>query len=844
MSNPDLQHAGRGASSTASAGGVDDYGADKIKVLEGLEAVRKRPAMYIGSTGPQGLHHLVYEIVDNSIDEALAGYCKNVSVTIHIDGSVTVIDDGRGIPVDLHESGISGAELVMTVLHAGGKFENSAYKVSGGLHGVGASVVNALSEWLELEIWRNGQVHQQRYARGTPAAHLEVTGTTEKRGTKITFKPDLAIFESGEFSFETLSQRLRELAFLNAGVSITIEDERDGKNHTFLYEGGIREFVEYLNKNKTPVNDKPIYMSGERDAIAVEIALQWNDSYTEITYTFANNINTIEGGTHLSGFRAALTRTINHYASRNNLSDKLIDSVSGDDVREGMTAVISVKIPQPQFEGQTKTKLGNTEVKGIVENIVNDRLGAFLEENPAISKRIIAKAVDAALAREAARKARDLVRRKGALDNTALPGKLADCQERDPAQSELYIVEGESAGGSAKQGRDRRFQAVLPIKGKILNVEKARFDKMLGHEEIRTLIAALGAGIGSDEFDPAKLRYHRVIIMTDADVDGSHIRTLLLTFFYRQMRELVDRGHIYIAQPPLFRAKKGRQETFIKDERELEAFLIKRAAESRTLIVGTDREISGEGLERRLEKLMSFRKLLQVVERRGPATRAIIALLEGEARDKTFWGNREAVVGLATYLTAGDVHAAVVDDAEHQAYSVLLEDRSAGYVRRHRLDLDFVTTGEFRTLAATYQDVRDLMAAPVTIRTASSAADGDDADETAADEAAPTTAEAEPKARKAREADRRVESLDELVEYFVAAGRRGLAVNRYKGLGEMNPETLWDTTMDPSKRTLLQVRAEDHTEADLMFTTLMGDHVEPRRKFIEDNALDVKNLDI
>ncbi|MEO8483850.1 MAG: DNA topoisomerase (ATP-hydrolyzing) subunit B [Acidobacteriota bacterium] len=846
MSNTDLQNTGRGASTASASGGVEEYGADKIKVLEGLEAVRKRPAMYIGTTGPQGLHHLVYEIVDNSIDEALAGYCKNVNVTIHIDGSVTVIDDGRGIPVDMHESGISGAELVMTVLHAGGKFENSAYKVSGGLHGVGASVVNALSEWLELEIWRNGQVHQQRYHRGTPTKHLEITGTTEKRGTKITFKPDLDIFETGEYSFETLSQRLRELAFLNAGVSITIEDERDGKSHNFLYEGGIREFVEYLNKNKTPVNDKPIYMSGERDMIGVEIALQWNDSYSELTYTFANNINTIEGGTHLSGFRAALTRTINHYASRNNLSDKLIESVSGDDVREGMTAVISVKIPQPQFEGQTKTKLGNTEVKGIVENIVNDRLGAFLEENPAISKRIIAKAVDAALAREAARKARDLVRRKGALDNTALPGKLADCQERDPAQSELYIVEGESAGGSAKQGRDRRFQAVLPIKGKILNVEKARFDKMLGHEEIRTLIAALGAGIGSDEFDPAKLRYHRVIIMTDADVDGSHIRTLLLTFFYRQMRELVDRGHIYIAQPPLFRAKRGRQETFIKDERALETFLLKRAAESRTLVIGDGREISGDELERRLEKLMLFRKLLQVVERRGPANRAVMALLEGEARDKTFWGNREAVVSLATHLTQGDVHAAVVDDAEHQAYSVLLEDRTAGYARRHRLDLDFVTTGEFRTLAATYQDVRDLMAGPVTIRTAANAAEVDEPDETAAegDAVATPATDAEPKARKPREADRRVDSLDELVEYFVAAGRRGLAVNRYKGLGEMNPDTLWDTTMDPAKRTLLQVRAEDHTEADLMFTTLMGDQVEPRRKFIEDNALDVKNLDI
>jgi DNA gyrase subunit B len=842
-------HTARAAGAAAEA---DEYGAGQIKVLEGLEAVRRRPAMYIGSTGPAGLHHLVYEVVDNSIDEALAGFCRNVSVTIHIDGTITVVDDGRGIPVDMHESGRSAAEVVLTVLHAGGKFENSAYKVSGGLHGVGVSVVNALSEWLELEIWRGGHVHQQRYERGVPTGDLEVTGTTEKRGTKITFKPDPRVFETTEFSFETLSQRLRELAFLNAGVSISIEDERDAKSHHFLYEGGIREFVEFLNKNRTPVNDKPILMTGERDGITVEIALQWNDGYTETTYSFANNINTTEGGTHLSGFRAALTRTINHYASKNNLTEKLSESVSGDDIREGMTAVISVKIPQPQFEGQTKTKLGNTEVKGIVENIVNDRLGAFLEETPNVARKIVAKVVDAALAREAARKARDLVRRKGALDNTALPGKLADCQERDPARSELYIVEGESAGGSAKQGRDRRFQAVLPIKGKILNVEKARFDKMLSHEEIRTLIAALGCGIGEDEFDPSKLRYHRIIVMTDADVDGSHIRTLLLTFFYRQMRELVDRGHVYIAQPPLFRAKRGRQETFIKDERELEAFLIRRAAESRAIVLPTGQEIAGEALERRLEKLINFRKLLQIVERRGPARRAIIALLEGEARDKSFWTNRAAVEALARFLEAPNVGASVAEDPEHQAFAVMLEDRSAGYGRRHRLDLDFVTAGEFKTLAAAYQDVRDLLAGPVTIRTAPASAAAAEPEpepevlhdpEEAASEAPADVLEAA-KSDGGRERDRRVESLDELVEFFVAAGRRGLAINRYKGLGEMNADTLWETTMNPAKRTLLQVRAEDHTEADLMFTTLMGDQVEPRRKFIEDNALDVKNLDI
>src|SRR5687767_9675638 len=650
---------------------IQDYGADKIKVLEGLEAVRKRPAMYIGSTGPAGLHHLVYEIVDNSIDEALAGFCDQINVTIHIDGSVTVVDNGRGIPTDQHTSGRSAAEVVLTVLHAGGKFDNDSYKVSGGLHGVGVSVVNALSQELDLEIWRNGQVFKQKYQRGKPQVDLELTGTTKKRGTKITFTPDKDIFETVEFSFDTLAQRLRELAFLNAGILITLDDERDTKSHKFQYDGGIISFVKHLNKNKSAVNEKPIYMKGEREGIDAEIALQWNDGYSEAIYTFANNINTHEGGTHLSGFRSALTRTINFDAGKNNLAKDLKESLSGDDIREGLTAVISVKIPRPQFEGQTKTKLGNTEVKGIVEAVVNDKLGSFLEENPGIAKRIIGKTVDAARAREAARKARDLVRRKGALEGGGLPGKLADCQERDPSKSELYIVEGESAGGSAKQGRDRRFQAILPIKGKILNVEKARFDKMLGSDEIKTMISALGCGIGSEDFDLAKLRYHRIIIMTDADVDGSHIRTLLLTFFYRQMRALIDAGYVYIAQPPLFRAKRGRSEFFIRDEREMEKWLLRRSAESRVLVLADGRQITGPELESRLEKFMAFQKYLQIVERRGPARHVVLALLERGAHDRAFFQDAGRVQALADALHSPVVAASVQPDEENQAHSLV-----------------------------------------------------------------------------------------------------------------------------------------------------------------------------
>jgi DNA gyrase subunit B len=839
-----------------------DYGADKIKVLEGLEAVRKRPAMYIGSTGPSGLHHLVYEVVDNSIDEALAGYCDQVDVTIHIDNSVTVVDNGRGIPVDMHESGKSAAEVVLTVLHAGGKFDNDAYKVSGGLHGVGVSVVNALSETLELEIWRDGQVYQQSYERGHPSTALLVTGTSKRRGTKIRFKPDPQVFETIEFSFDTLSQRLRELAFLNGGVVITLDDEREeGKSHRFHYEGGIREFVTHLNKNKAVVNDVPIFMQGQKDRIDVEIALQWNDAYSEAVYSFANNINTHEGGTHLSGFRAALTRTINHYAASHGLAKDLKESISGDDIREGLVAIISVKIPQPQFEGQTKTKLGNTEVKGIVEQIVNERFSTHLEENPAVARRIISKAVDAARAREAARKARDLVRRKGALDSSTLPGKLADCQERDPALSELYIVEGESAGGSAKQGRDRRFQAILPIKGKILNVEKARFDKMLGSEEIRTMIAALGCGIGPEDFDIGKLRYHRVIIMTDADVDGSHIRTLLLTFFYRQMPALIDAGYVYIAQPPLYRAKRGRSETYIKDDRELESFLIRRASESRTVRFGDDGAIvSGQDLERLLHRLITYRKYMQVVERRGFSRAVVEALLAREVRERAYFANGEQLEGMAAELTTDTRGVSVVPDEENSAFKLEIEERQNGYARRHALTADFVTTGEYRALTQSYRDVHDRLKGAIVVgSTAAAEPDAEEAPEGTAgvdgtaigggaiDEA--TRLAAEPAERQrakpaAPEHDVPIESVDDLVEFFIAAGKKGLAINRYKGLGEMNPEQLWATTMKPEARTLLQVRAEDHAEADQMFTTLMGDQVEPRRKFIEDNALDVKNLDV
>jgi DNA gyrase subunit B len=787
------------------------YGADQIKVLEGLEAVRKRPAMYIGSTGIDGLHHLVYEVVDNSIDEALAGYCTEVHVVIHADGSATVTDNGRGIPTEIMpKEGKPAAEIVLTKLHAGGKFDNDAYKVSGGLHGVGVSVVNALSEWLNLEIWRGGKVWVQGYQRGTPTGDLRCTAQTDKRGTRVNFKPDPKVFETTDFSFETLSQRLRELAFLNKGLLITIEDERTEKRHDFHYTGGIVSFVEHLNKNKTALHDKVVYFQGVRDGIDLEIALQYNDGYQEQIFTFANNINTHEGGTHLIGFKAALTRTLNNYAVSNTLFRELKDNLSGDDVREGLVCVISVKLPQPQFEGQTKTKLGNSEVKGIVETMVNDGLGKFLEESPSVAKRIIGKAVDAARAREAARRARELVRRKGALDSMSLPGKLADCQERSPELSEIFIVEGDSAGGSAKQGRDRRTQAILPIKGKILNVEKARYDKMLTHTEIAAMITALGTSVGMDDFDASKLRYHKVIIMTDADVDGSHIRTLLLTFFYRQMMELIERGHIYIAQPPLFRVTKGKSEQYVKDEREMAQFLLKKGTEHLTVQTAKGQVITGRDLTSFIERLIELNGLFQKVNRHIQDARVLEYLLSVNAGAKGFLGDTANVTDLVKKLESFGYKPEISSDVEHAEQKIVYRE---GSQTPRTIGHQVLSGGEYQRLTALHKALQELDQAPFIVR-------GENQKENTA------------------------AGRQELIDYVMELGKKDLGIQRYKGLGEMNPEQLWETTMDPEKRTLLKVQINDKVFTDDIFTILMGDAVEPRRQFIEENALEVKNLDI
>ena len=794
-----------------------DYDASKIKVLEGLEAVRKRPAMYIGSTGAPGLHHLVYEVVDNSVDEAQAGFCTRVDVTIHIDNSVTVVDDGRGIPVDLHkEENKPAAEVVLTILHAGGKFENDAYKVSGGLHGVGVSVVNALSERLDLEIWRNGFTWTQTYERGRPVSEFRQGTPTNRRGTKITFKPDPQVFEDLVYGYDTLLARLRELAFLNKGLTITLTDERAEKprQSVFKFDGGIVEFVQHLNKARQVLHTPPIAIEAETTGVILEVAMQWNDSYNETIYSFANSINTVEGGTHLVGFKAALTRTINNYLAGANLGKDTKDvALQGEDCREGLTAIISVKIPKPQFEGQTKTKLGNSEVKGMVETLVNDRLGAYFEQNPQVARKIILKCVDSARAREAARKARELTRRKGALDSGMLPGKLADCQERDADQAELFLVEGDSAGGSAKQGRDRRFQAILPLRGKILNVEKARFDKMLGHEEIRTIIAALGTGIGEDEFDVSKLRYGRINIMTDADVDGSHIRTLLLTFFYRQMRTLIEKGHIYIAQPPLYKVKRGKEELYLAHEKDLSAFIIRKATDEKIVHVpSAQREFAGNELHHLLQSLIDYDHNMAALARMG-IDREVVEAILATVGDRTHFESQEKLAQLGEALELrGQTVLSTEKDETHDGLYELVARATTGGRRNYRIGLELWQAVEMRHLRRLQPLVAILATPPLIV--------------------------------KENGTQKSLDSKEALLLELMESGKKGLTIQRYKGLGEMNPEQLWETTMDPERRRVLQVRIEDAVKADELFSVLMGDEVEPRRQFIEENALDVQNLDI
>jgi DNA gyrase subunit B len=751
----------------------------------------------------------------------MAGFCTEIKLTIHVDNSVTVVDNGRGIPVDLHPvKKIPAAEVVMTTLHAGGKFDNETYKVSGGLHGVGVSVVNALSSYLELEIWRDGIVYTQSYKKGIPASGFNKTGKTRRRGTKITFLADPEIFETTEMNVDVLSQRMRELAFLNPGLAISIEDLRSDKELRFLYEGGIINFVEHLNRNRVALHEEPIHLADDKEDIQVEVALQYNDGYNETLFSFANTINTSEGGTHLVGFKTALTRSLNSYLTTSGLNKDLKRNLSGEDVREGLTAVISVKLPDPQFEGQTKAKLGNSEVRGLVETVCNDKLGIYFEQNPSVAKRIVEKAVEAARAREAARKARDLTRRKGALENLSLPGKLADCQERDPALSELFIVEGDSAGGSAKQGRDRRTQAVLPIKGKILNVEKARFDKMLGNEEIATLISAIGTSIGPEAFDLEKLRYHKIIIMTDADVDGSHIRTLLLTFFYRQMTELVLRGHVFIAQPPLYRVQAGKREQYLTQEKELTEFLMSRATEDIVVYLpAEDREYSGRSLIDKLHDLMDFRRIYDKLNRKIGANGLLNHVLAelsrttvesvGPSATDVLLSDENALSEVANSLADKGLATEVLFDEEHSLFE--LKVSQAGEIPVV-LGHELLASAEWNQLAGLHRRILDLLDTEMVIRQ--------------------------------KDTETAIADSDELAEHIIAAGKKNLSIQRYKGLGEMNPTQLWDTTMNPETRTLLKVNIEDAIETDEIFTVLMGDQVEPRRRFIEDNALNVKNLDI
>ena len=789
------------------------YTAESIKVLKGLEAVRKRPAMYIGSTGPEGLHHLVYEVVDNSIDEALAGYCTEINVLIHVDSAVTVIDNGRGIPVGMHKKEKKpAAEVVMTTLHAGGKFDAKSYQVSGGLHGVGVSVVNALSENLDMEIKTTGGVYVQNYSRGLPTTKLKKIGTTKKTGTKITFTPDSEIFEATDFNFEILSQRLRELSFLNRGLKISITDERTDKNREFQYKGGIREFVQYLNQNKTVINPKPIYFESNKDDLIVEMAIQYNTSYAETIFSFVNNINTTEGGTHLSGFKTALTRTINNYGNSNNLIKDLKQNPSGDDTREGLCAVLSLKMKNPQFEGQTKTKLGNSDVRGIVESIVNEQLAIYFEENPSISKKIVTKILDAARAREAARKARELARRKTVLESSALPGKLADCQEKDPAECEIFLVEGDSAGGSAKQARDRRFQAILPLKGKILNVEKARFDKVLKSEEIGIIISALGTGVEQADFSLEKLRYHRVIIMTDADVDGSHIRTLLMTFFYRQMPKLIEAGHLYIAQPPLYRISKGKSSQYIRDERSYEKFIIKKISEDFEVKVSRKKEpLKGENFRKFFQRLIAKKTYIHILERKNYPFFLIDILLASGVKDAEFLRSQKKMEDIQSLLTEKGIISTLNKDEEHGLFELFVDFQINGMRDSCKVNLDLVSSYEYKSLFKIHEEF-EYYKPPFTVISNSE--------------------------------QTKIDNESKLLEFLFDKGKKGIAIQRYKGLGEMNPIQLWETTMDPEERFMLKVSIQDAVEANEVFTILMGDEVEPRRNFIEENALSAKNLDV
>ncbi len=809
-----------------------DYGAGQIKVLEGLEAVRKRPGMYIGDTAERGLHHLVFEIVDNSVDEALAGYCTYVTVTIHTEGHVSVVDNGRGIPTENHPTeGISAAQVVLTKLHAGGKFDKGAYRVSGGLHGVGVSVVNALSEILEIEIRREGKIYFQRYHRGQPDNELKEIGQAEGSGTKVVFTPDTQVFGERAFSFDILSRRLRELAFLNPGLHISIVDEREpDKRHDFFYEGGIVSFVEHLGHAKTPLHNEVIYFRGEKYGTSAEIALQWNDGYVESIYSFANNINTTEGGTHLVGLKAALTRTINSYVGSLGLLKKDQESVQGEDIREGLTAIISVKVPEPQFEGQTKTKLGNSDVKGFVESLINEKLGIYLEEHPAEAKKIAHKSVEASRAREAARKARELTRRKGALDSGSLPGKLADCQERNPEKSEIFLVEGDSAGGSAKQGRDRRTQAILPLRGKILNVEKARFDKMLSSQEIRLLISALGAGVGKEETDLSKLRYHKIIIMTDADVDGSHIRTLLLTFLYRQLPGIIEEGYLCIAQPPLYRVRKGKTDHYLKDDAELNDFLVDLGVEH--VLVG---ELEGEHLKTWVKNSLRLNSILDLVERKGRTRNIVCSLLAHPDLSPTAFSSRILLESLISTVEKeltdrGPIAFSIEEDRKLGGYKIIVIQGLNGSGQRVVFDRDFIESAEAVEVKRLLDALANIGPAPFTFSVKRGNVSSNrhaDAGHVSSLDTALTLG-----------------SQQEVLEAILARSRKGVDIQRYKGLGEMNPEQLWETTMNPETRTLLQVRIEDAYEADEVFSTLMGGEVEPRRKFISENALSAKNIDI